>query len=112
MYEKLPVRVLGSCETIANASVVFTDKLVPSHRTPWAIVAGSVSISVKFVRRIEENAQRTKADENPTRDLTQERKHHDDLSTDQGQLNTILFPTLHALFYEARPRNTTNCFRR
>jgi Ca2+-transporting ATPase len=40
----LLVRVLGSCETIANASVICTDKTGTLTQNEMAVVAGSISI--------------------------------------------------------------------
>ncbi len=53
--EKLLVRVLGSCETMANASVVCTDKTGTLTMNEMSVVAGSVGIHAKFVRRLKEN---------------------------------------------------------
>ena len=43
-YEKLLVCVLGSCETMANASVVCTDKSGTLTQNVMTVVAGSVGI--------------------------------------------------------------------
>ncbi|KAF9457841.1 hypothetical protein BDZ94DRAFT_1325934 [Collybia nuda] len=106
-YEKLLVRVLGSCETMANASVICTDKTGTLTQNVMTVVAGSVGIHAKFVRRLEENAERTNADESPSPVLARERKHNQDFSIDQGQLNTVLSPALRALFNEAIAINST-----
>jgi Ca2+-transporting ATPase len=112
-YEKLLVRVLGSCETMANASVICTDKTGTLTQNVMTVVAGSVGINVKFVRQLEENAERTNADETASPDPSKspaqarERKHHADFSIDQAQLNTVLSPALRALFNEAIAVNST-----
>ncbi|KAJ7227086.1 Ca-transporting ATPase [Mycena pura] len=98
-YEKLLVRILGSCETMANASVVCTDKTGTLTQNSMTVVAGSVGIHAKFVRLLENNEARTNAD-GP-------RKHLDDFSLDQAQLNTALSPQLRDLFNEAIAVNST-----
>ncbi|TFK40151.1 Ca-transporting ATPase [Crucibulum laeve] len=100
-YEKLLVRVLGSCETMANASVVCTDKTGTLTQNVMTVVAGSVGIHAKFVRQLDENASRTNADEGSAR------KHDKDFSIDQAQLNNILSPQLRDLFNEAIAVNST-----
>ncbi|KAH9052974.1 calcium-translocating P-type ATPase [Lactarius deliciosus] len=57
--ENLLVRVLGSCETMANASVICTDKTGTLTQNEMTVVAGSVGVHAKFVRRLEENRGRT-----------------------------------------------------
>lgn len=83
--QNLLVRLLGACETMANATVVCTDKTgtltqvrssSPSHprlRSPslivsshlaqnvMSVVAGSIGVHAKFVQRLEENQNRTNA---------------------------------------------------
>lgn len=99
--EKLLVRVLGSCETMANASVVCTDKTGTLTQNEMTVVAGSVGIHAKFVRKLEENHTRTNVDEPGTR------KHVDDFSIDQSQLNTILPPLLRNVFNDGIAINST-----
>ncbi|KAJ6544760.1 calcium-transporting ATPase [Mycena vulgaris] len=100
-YEKLLVRILGSCETMANASVVCTDKTGTLTQNVMTVVAGSVGIHAKFVRRLEENEARTNVDEPGVR------KHPNDFSLDQTQLSTALSPQLRDLFNEAIAVNST-----
>lgn len=108
-YEKLLVRVLGSCETMANASVICTDKTGTLTQNSMTVVAGSVGIHAKFVRQLDDNAARSNADEanraiaasNPTR------KHHQDFSIDQTHLNTVLSPQAQDLFNEAIAVNSS-----
>ncbi|KAF7372025.1 Calcium-transporting ATPase [Mycena venus] len=100
-YEKLLVRILGSCETMANASVVCTDKTGTLTQNVMTVVAGSVGIHAKFVRHLEANTSCTDADE---RDV---RKHVNDFSLDLSQLNTVLSPQLRELFNEAIAVNST-----
>ena len=108
-YENLLVRVLGSCETMANASVICTDKTGTLTQNAMTVVAGSVGIHAKFVRLLDENAERTNADETEKfgSGTTVSRKHHKDFSIDQSQLNTVLSPELRDLFNEAIAVNST-----
>ena len=97
------MRVLGSCETMANASVVCTDKTGTLTQNLMSVVAGSVGIHCKFVRRLEENKSRTNAqDQNEC-----ERRHVQDFSIDQQELNSVLSPPLRKLFNEAICVNST-----
>ncbi|KAF7330460.1 Calcium-transporting ATPase [Mycena venus] len=89
-YEKLLVRILGSCETMANASV-----------NVMTVVAGSVGIHAKFVRHLEANTTRTNANDPGVR------KHVNDFSLDLSQLNSALSPQLRELFNEAIAVNST-----
>ncbi|KAJ6577147.1 Ca-transporting ATPase [Mycena capillaripes] len=100
-YEKLLVRILGSCETMANASVVCTDKTGTLTQNVMTVVAGSVGIHAKFVRHLESNEARSNVDEPGVR------KHPNDFALDQAQLNTALSPQLRELFNEAIAVNST-----
>ena len=53
--ENILVCVLGSCETMASASVVCTDKTGTLTRNVMSVVAGSIGIHAKFVRKLEGN---------------------------------------------------------
>lgn len=108
-YEKLLVRVLGSCETMANASVICTDKTGTLTQNSMSVVAGSVGIHAKFVRNLDENAARTNADETEQSASGTEiaRKHPLDFSIEQAQLNTVLSPQIQELFNEAIAINST-----
>jgi Ca2+-transporting ATPase len=108
-YENLLVRVLGSCETMANASVICTDKTGTLTQNSMTVVAGSIGIHAKFVRRLEKNAARTNADDHTKSGSETEvpRKHHQDFSIDQTELNTILSPDARELFNEAVAINST-----
>jgi Ca2+-transporting ATPase len=100
-YEKLLVRILGSCETMANASVVCTDKTGTLTQNVMTVVAGSVGIHAKFVRHLEANTTRTNENERGVR------KHVNDFSLDLSQLNAVLSPQLRELFNEAIAVNST-----
>ncbi|KAK7690441.1 hypothetical protein QCA50_005539 [Cerrena zonata] len=107
--ENLLVRVLGSCETMANASVVCTDKTGTLTQNDMTVVAGSIGIHCKFVRRLEENKARTNAGEEAgvRVDATTTRKHAQDFSIDQTELNDVLSPGLQELFNQAIAINST-----
>ena len=107
--ENLLVRVLGSCETMANASVICTDKTGTLTQNVMSVVAGSVGVNCKFVRHLHENAARTNADETERSESTGQvtRKHRDDFSIDQSKLNDALPPSLRDLFNEAIAVNST-----
>src|ERR1700733_8264374 len=105
-YEKLLVRVLGSCETMANASVVCTDKTGTLTQNVMTVVAGSIGVHAKFVRNLEENKARTNADEKEgantetgrkNSDGGGKRKHPDDFTLDQASIDDVLSPQLRDL---------------
>ncbi|KAF9811644.1 hypothetical protein IEO21_06493 [Rhodonia placenta] len=114
--ENLLVRVLGSCETMANASVVCTDKTGTLTQNVMTIVAGAVGIHCKFVRKLEENRARSnvhgdEGDEDrpqagPSRP-SRSGKHTEDFSIDQNQINDVFSPQLCELFNEAIAVNST-----
>jgi Ca2+-transporting ATPase len=109
-YEKLLVRVLGSCETMANASVVCTDKTGTLTQNVMAVVAGSIGIHAKFVQKLEDNQARTNAGEEHAEDSpkpTGTRKHPHDFSIDQTDLNTVMSPQLRDLFNASIAVNST-----
>jgi Ca2+-transporting ATPase len=109
--ERLLVRVLGSCETMANASVVCTDKTGTLTQNEMTVVAGSLGIHAKFVHRLEDNYTRSNAEEeeegcdSPQPKGT--RKHPDDFSLDETELNNVLSPQLQGLLNAAIAINST-----
>ena len=117
--EKLLVRILGSCETMANASVVCTDKTGTLTQNSMSVVAGSIGIHAKLVRNLKENKARTNAadqeqDQPQEQDVTEaanepqaNRKHANDFSIEQGDINTILSPQLKRLFNQSIAINST-----
>jgi len=98
--ENLLVRVLGSCETMANASVICTDKTGTLTQNEMAVVAGTVGIHAKFVRKL---------DENPTRACDEERSgpNSRDFAIDMSNLNATLSPQLVELFNASISVNST-----
>jgi len=107
-YENLLVRVLGPCETMANVSVICTDKTGTLTQNAMTVVAGSIGIHAKFVRILDENSARTNAEE--TEKLASgatTRRHPYDFSIDQANLNNVLSTELQELFNEAIAINST-----
>ncbi|KAJ6513357.1 Ca-transporting ATPase [Mycena sanguinolenta] len=100
-YEKLLVRILGSCETMANASVVCTDKTGTLTQNVMTVVAGSIGINAKFVRHLEANEKRSPANDPGVR------KHANDFSLDLSHLNSVLSPQLRELCNAAIAINST-----
>jgi P-type Ca2+ transporter type 2C len=98
--ENLLVRVLGSCETMANASVICTDKTGTLTQNEMTVVAGSVGIHAKFVPRLNEN---------PTRAGDEERSgpNSRDFAIDMSNLNATLSPQLIELFNASISVNST-----
>lgn len=107
--ENLLVRVLGSCETMANASVICTDKTGTLTQNSMTVVAGCLGIHAKFVRQLNDNAARSNAEETEqsTSGPEQIRKHYEDFSIDQANLTTILSPQLRALLNESIAVNSS-----
>jgi Ca2+-transporting ATPase len=108
--ENLLVRVLGSCETMANASVICTDKTGTLTQNAMTVVAGSVGIHAKFARQLRLNQSRTNVvDEHRSRRSTDSgvSGHTQDFSVDQTDIDTVLSPQLRKLFNAAIAINTT-----
>lgn len=59
----LLVRVLSSCEIMANATVVCTDKTGTLTQNKMTIVAGSIGVHCKFAADLEQNERRVNIDE-------------------------------------------------
>jgi magnesium-transporting ATPase (P-type) len=98
--ENLLVRVLGSCETMANASVVCTDKTGALTRNEMTVVAGSVGIHAKFVRHLDENRTRAGHEERSG-------PNSGDFAIDMSNLNAALSPQLIELFNASISVNST-----
>ncbi|EEB88258.1 hypothetical protein MPER_14005, partial [Moniliophthora perniciosa FA553] len=95
---------------MANASVICTDKTGALTANDMTVVAGSIGIHAKFVRGLEENSGRTNAGDRKSSDGQEEpaaRKHKDDFSIDQSNLNSILSPQLRTLINENIAVNST-----
>ncbi|KAG2341321.1 calcium-translocating P-type ATPase [Suillus weaverae] len=106
--ENLLVRVLGSCETMGNSSVICTDKTGTLTRNAMSVVAGSIGIHAKFVRKLEDNRARTNAHRSRSPHRNSDSKTpRDDFSIDQSTLNTVLSQPLLSLFNETIAVNST-----
>lgn len=108
--ENLLVRVLGSCETMANASVICTDKTGTLTQNAMTVVAGSIGIHAKFAQQLQHNQSRTNVvDEHRSRRSTDSgvSGHTQDFSVDQSQIDAVLSPQLRKLFNAAIAINTT-----
>ncbi|CAL1717036.1 unnamed protein product [Somion occarium] len=105
--ENLLVRVLSSCETMANASVVCTDKTGTLTQNVMSVVAGSIGINCKFVHHLKENLARTNAGEEAGVKAELHRRHAEDFSVDQTELGEVLSPAIVDLFNEAIAVNST-----
>lgn len=103
--EKLLVRVLDSCETMANATVVCTDKTGTLTQNVMTVVAGSIGVHAKFVKNLKENMSR--ADQGEKTEDAGNRKHGDDFSLEQDDLNDILSPQLQHMVNESIAVNST-----
>ncbi|KAI0303590.1 hypothetical protein B0F90DRAFT_1301070 [Multifurca ochricompacta] len=98
--EQLLVRVLGSCETMANASVVCTDKTGTLTQNEMTVVAGSIGVHAKFTWNRSKNCRRS-----GTR--TRRRSNARDFVIDLAMPDAVLSPQLMALFNEAIAINST-----
>ena len=107
--EHLLVRVLGSCETVANTSVVCTDKTGMLTQNVMSVVAGSIGVHVEFVRNLKENKARTNApDQEQDQDQQQDMTWGaDNYSIEQSDINAILSPQLKRLFNQSIAINST-----
>jgi Ca2+-transporting ATPase len=92
----LLVRVLGACETMANATVVCTDKTGTLTQNVMSVVAGSLGVNGKFVQRITEFGNRTNAD-----------AARGDFSIEMKELNNVMSPTFSSLLNDAIVLNST-----
>ncbi|KZV81118.1 hypothetical protein EXIGLDRAFT_658651, partial [Exidia glandulosa HHB12029] len=103
---------------MANASVIYTDKTGILTQNLMSVVAGSVGIQGKFVRHLDDNKTRTNAGDergkqDPNQDLEKSeggksntlsivvteapptgRRHKDDFSLDQSELNASILRSL------------------
>jgi Ca2+-transporting ATPase len=99
--QNLLVRLLGSCETMANATVVCTDKTGTLTTNVMSVVAGSLGVHGKFVAHLADNAARTNANS------IEGQNEHDDFSFDMASMNEVASPALQSLFNDAISINST-----
>lgn len=82
--QNLLVRVLGACETMANATVICTDKTGTLTENRMSVVAGTIGVHLKFADRLAENRQRS----NANADLEEEAEDVDGVKEDEEKLST------------------------
>ncbi|KAK4688429.1 P-type Ca2+ transporter type 2C, partial [Tremellales sp. Uapishka_1] len=99
--QNLLVRVLGSCETMANATVVCTDKTGTLTQNVMSVVAGSLGVHGKFVRELSDNAARSNANE------IEGQRTREDFSFDMADLNAVASSPVQSLLNEAICINST-----
>ncbi|KAG2068110.1 hypothetical protein BDR04DRAFT_1025486, partial [Suillus decipiens] len=59
MKKNLLVCILGSCKTMANSSIICTNKTGTLTNNVMSVVTGSVGIHTKFMRKLEDNQAHT-----------------------------------------------------
>ncbi|KAN0132462.1 hypothetical protein V8E53_009721 [Lactarius tabidus] len=82
--ENLLVGAVGSCEVMANATMICTDKTGTLTQNEMTVISGSVGVHAKFVRKLEENREWASSDDRSdpnTKDLV-----------DLANLNAVLHP--------------------
>ncbi|KAI0310974.1 hypothetical protein OF83DRAFT_1153050, partial [Amylostereum chailletii] len=91
--ENLLVRVLASCEIMANATVVCTDKTGTLTQNEMTVVAGAIGVYAKFVRGNDHGRHNVGGKTDFALELT--------------ELDNVLTPALRVLFNEAIAVNST-----
>ncbi|KAG8726916.1 hypothetical protein FRC11_014235, partial [Ceratobasidium sp. 423] len=108
--ECLLAHVLRSCETMANASIVCTNKTGTLTQNIMSAVAGSISIHCKFVWCLSENKGHQHVDcvvEDQEVGSECNHSHKDDFPLEMAELNKVIHKPLHSLFNEALAVNST-----
>ncbi|TIB93928.1 calcium-translocating P-type ATPase [Wallemia mellicola] len=99
----LLVRLLASCETMANATAVCTDKTGTLTQNVMSVVAGTIGIKAKFVTRLDENSSRSNADE-----LNNDEKYpHGNFTIDSNDLSNHVQGPLRKLLFDSIAINST-----
>ena len=101
--ENLLVRVLGSCETMGNATVICTDKTGTLTQNKMSVVAGSVGVHLKFADRLVENAGRSNANDDLDEKAAVEvpRRGRKDFALDMDEINKAVTGPLRKLLNDS-----------
>ena len=108
--QNLLVRVLGSCETMANATVVCTDKTGTLTTNSMSVVAGSIGVHLKFAARLAENADRSNANDDAEPSSPHPappRRGRKDFSLDMADINAVVKGPLRKLLNDSIAINST-----
>ena len=98
--QNLLVRVLGSCETTANATVICTGKTGTLTQNKMTVIAGTVGVHTKIVRRLEANRERVGSEARSNLNATE-------FVLDLANLNAVLPRQLKDIFNAAIAINST-----
>ncbi|SOV07566.1 related to putative calcium P-type ATPase NCA-2 [Ustilago sp. UG-2017a] len=96
----LLVRLLGACETMANASVVCTDKTGTLTQNEMSVVAGSIGVNFKFADRLEANRKRVETERDSS-------ANGDTRIVEQSDLNQSIGQPLQRLLNDSIAINST-----
>ncbi|SPC62243.1 related to putative calcium P-type ATPase NCA-2 [Ustilago sp. UG-2017b] len=96
----LLVRLLGACETMANASVVCTDKTGTLTQNEMSVVAGSIGVNFKFADRLEANRKRVETEHDSS-------ANGDTRIVEQSDLNQSIGQPLQRLLNDSIAINST-----
>lgn len=96
----LLVRLLGACETMANASVVCTDKTGTLTQNEMSVVAGSIGVNFKFADRLEANRKRVETEHDSSANAQTR-------IVEQNELNSAISTPLQKLLNDSIAINST-----
>ena len=107
--ENLLVRVLNSCETMANASVVCMDKTGTLTQNEMTVVAGTLGSDVVFVRDLAQHPERATSHDNIDLEDCEKAspEHQEHLAVELRTINASLPPFLCELVNNAIAINST-----
>ena len=114
--QNLLVRVLGACETMANASVVCTDKTGTLTQNEMTVVAGSIGAHLKFAYELKDHEDRVITTDDNKQDQqhgterlssVSHREGRKDWAIDQSELGVVVDGPLRTLLNDAIAVNST-----